>query len=104
MLRVISSLALLASLLHSAAAIAEDAKTGPVRDPSIADLVEPTESLYTGEWRYEMDDLDFQDNSPLGRIKRIRRLPLLTLVETRHSTIFLGVDSKGILGLHINAR
>ena len=102
--RVIFSLAFAVSLLHSAPATAEDTKTEPVRYISITDVVAPNDSLYTLDRQYEIDDLEFQDNSPLARISRIRRLSLLTLAENRHSRIFIGVDSKGILGLHIGAR
>ena len=104
MLRVASGTLLVFSLLWSAGATADDAEAEPEQLTSITDLVTPTESLYTVEWRYEIDDLDFQDNSPLGRISRIRELSLLTLAETRNSRVFFGVDSNGILGLHINAR
>ena len=104
MLRVASGTLLIFSLLCSAGAIADDADAAPEQPTSITDLVTPSESLYTVEWRYEIDDLDFQDNSPLGRISRIRELSLLTLAETRNSRVFFGVDSNGILGLHINAR
>ena len=102
--RVIFSLAFAVSLLHTTAATAEEAKTEPVQYTSITDFVAPTQSLYTIEWRYDIDDLDFQDNSPLGRISRIRRLSLLTLAETPDSRFFLGVDSNGIFGLHFYAR
>ena len=102
--RVIFSLAFAVSLLHPATAIAEDEKTEPVRYTSISDLVAPTESLYTLDREYYLEDLEFQDNSPLGRISRMRQLPLLTLSENRRSRIYIGVDSNGILGLHIGAR
>ena len=104
MTRVILSLAFAVSLIHSAAAIAEEEKTEPVRYTAISDLVAPTGYLYTPGRKYYLDDLEFQDNSPLGRISRIRQLPLLTLSENRRSRIYIGVDSNGILGLHIGAR
>ena len=77
--RVIVSLAFAVSLMHSATAIAEEEKPEPVRYTSISDLVVPTSYLYTLDREYYLDDLEFQDNSPLGRISRIRQLPLLTL-------------------------
>ena len=104
MLRVIVSLAFAGSLMHSATAIAEEEKPEPVRYTTISDLVSPTGYLYSLDRKYYLDDLEFQDNSPLGRISRIRQLPLLTLSENRRSRIYIGVDSNGILGLHIGAR
>ena len=104
MLRIASGTLIVFSLLTSAGAMADEEKAEPEQITSITELVAPSESLYTVEWRYEIDDLDFQDNSPLGRISRIRELSLLTLAETRNSRVFFGVDSNGILGLHINAR
>ena len=104
MLRALSSLVAMTSLLLSAAANAEDAKPETIRITSSTDLVIPIDSLYSSDWRYELDDLEFQDNSALGRISRVRELSLLTLAETRRSRFFLGVNSDGIFGLHFNAR
>ena len=39
----------------------------------------------------------------MGRASRLRSLSLLTLAEFRKSRVFLGVDDRGVLGLHINA-
>ena len=104
MQRVMAITAIHLGLLFSTAAIADDTKTEPVNDTPVTESVTSTEFLYTSEWRYRMDELDFQDNSPLGRISRMRELSLLTLAETRSSRFFLGVNSEGTFGFHFNAR
>lgn len=48
-------------------------------------------------------DVDFLDNSTLGRLKRIRSLSLLTLSDQGSSRLFLGVNEDGLLGLHFRA-
>ena len=104
MQRVMAIAVVQIGLLFSAPVKADDAKTEPVRIKSVSDLVAPSESLYTADWQLEIDDLEFQDNSPLGRISRMRELSLLTLAETQNSRFFLGVNSEGTFGLHFNAR
>ena len=48
-------------------------------------------------------DVNFLDNSTLGRLKRVRSLSLLTLSEQGSSRLFLGVNEDGLLGLHFRA-
>ena len=48
-------------------------------------------------------DIAFEDNSMLGRLRRVRSLSILTLSEQRKSRLFLGVNKEGLLGLHFTA-
>ena len=50
-----------------------------------------------------LEKLHFQDSSAVGRASRLRSLSLLTLAQFRKSRLFLGVNDRGILGLHFNA-
>ncbi len=50
-----------------------------------------------------LDTLEFQDSSAVGRAQKIRSLSLLTLAEFRKSRVYLGVNRRGLLGLHFNA-
>jgi hypothetical protein len=50
-----------------------------------------------------LDELELQDSSPIGRAKKIRSLSLLTLAEFKKSHLYLGVNKRGLLGLHFNA-
>lgn len=49
------------------------------------------------------DKLDFQDSSTVGRASKLRSLSLLTLAQFKKSRLFLGINSRGVLGLHFNA-
>lgn len=44
--------------------------------------------------------LEFQDSSTLGRLRNLRSLSLLTLAETKRSKLFLGMNRRGLFGLH----
>lgn len=57
-----------------------------------------TQSLSPG-----LDKLHFQDSSTVGRASKLRSLSLLTLAQFKKSRLFLGVNSRGVLGLHFNA-
>lgn len=48
-------------------------------------------------------NVDFEDNSALGRLSRLRSLSLLTVAEIGGGRLFFGVDSHGLLGLHFGA-
>lgn len=48
-------------------------------------------------------DLDFEDNSTIGRLSRIRNLSFLTIAKQRKSRLFLGVNEDGLVGLHLTA-
>jgi len=47
--------------------------------------------------------LNFQNDSVLDRISAISNLSFLTLVETRQSRLFLGINADGFVGLHFGA-
>ena len=50
-----------------------------------------------------MDKLEFQDSTTMGRAQNIRSLSLLTLAEFKKSRLYLGVNKRGLLGLHFSA-
>ena len=49
-----------------------------------------------------LDKLEFQDSSTMGRVRTIRSMSLLTLAEFKKSRLYLGVNKRGLLGLHFN--
>ena len=49
-----------------------------------------------------LDELEFHDSSAMGRARKIRSLSLLTLAEFKKSRLYLGVNQRGLLGLHFN--
>jgi hypothetical protein len=53
-------------------------------------------------WTRPIADLEFQENTALERISRLRSLSLLTLAEFGPSRLFLGVNDEGLVGLHFN--
>jgi hypothetical protein len=58
---------------------------------------------YPDRWLRPMADIEFQDNSVLGRVSKLRNLSLLTLAEGGQSRLFLGVNDDGLVGLHFIA-
>ena len=58
---------------------------------------------YSDDWPRPIADLDFQDNSALARVSKLRNLSLLTLAEIGQTRLFLGVNDDGLVGLHFNA-
>ena len=104
------------SVLLSAAVFADDT-VSPVATPSLETLL--TSSPYDPRWRLvhpvatmthsaelqqRYDNFDFQDNSALGRISGLHDLSFLTLAESRRSRLFLGVNNRGLVGLHFVGR
>ena len=55
---------------------------------------------YTSDWPQPIVDIDFQHDSALARVSRLRNLSLLTLAETGRARLFLGVNDDGLVGLH----
>jgi len=49
-----------------------------------------------------LDKLEFQDSTAMGRARKVRSLSLLTLAEFKKSRLYLGVNKRGLLGLHFN--
>jgi len=67
-------------------------------------LFHPVEALaYSDDWPRAIADVDFQDDSALARVSKLRNLSLLTLAEIGQTRLFLGVNDEGLLGLHFNA-
>jgi len=58
---------------------------------------------YSNDWPRAIADLDFQDDSALARVSKLRNLSLLTLAEIGQTRLFLGVNDDGLVGLHFNA-
>jgi len=58
---------------------------------------------YSDDWPQAIADFDFQDDSALARVSKLRNLSLLTLVEIGQTRLFLGVNDDGLVGLHFNA-
>ena len=50
-----------------------------------------------------LDKLEFHDSLAMGRAQKIRSLSLLTLAEFKKSRLYLGVNKRGLLGLHFTA-
>ncbi len=57
-------------------------------------------TVYPERWVRPIADIEFQDNSALGRISKLRNLSLLTLAESEQVRLFLGVSDDGLVGLH----
>ena len=92
-----------------------DSDTPPVVTLSVDPL--HTESLYPSRWQLPhsvgeiahadnssqpIADFDFEDASALARVSKLKSLSLLTLAEVGQTRVFLGVDDKGLIGLHFN--
>jgi len=60
------------------------------------------EIAYADNWSQPIADFDFEDASALARIGKLQSLSLLTLAEVGQTRVFLGVDDKGLVGLHFN--
>ncbi len=67
-------------------------------------LFHPVEAMaYSDDWPRPIADFDFQDASALARVSKLRSLSLLTLAEISQTRLFLGVNEKGLVGLHFSA-
>ena len=60
------------------------------------------EIAYADGWSQPIADFDFEDASALARVSKLQSLSLLTLAEVGQTRGFLGVDNKGLVGLHFN--
>jgi hypothetical protein len=110
-------------MLLSAAGLADDTKSSntdseplPEVTPSVQalhaesgyasrwHLFDSVEAMaYSDDWPQTIADFDFQDDSALARVSKLRNLSLLTLVEIGQTRLFLGINDDGLLGLHFNA-
>jgi hypothetical protein len=53
----------------------------------------------------DLPDFEFRDDGDLvRRLADMRSLPVMTLWQTRRTQIYLGVDQKGLAGLHFRQR
>lgn len=66
-------------------------------------LQPPVATAYFENWSNPMSDIRFQDASTMARVTRMRKLSLLTLARTGQGRLFLGVNEKGVLGVHFSA-
>lgn len=58
---------------------------------------------HVASWSPGMRGVDFEDRSAYAQVSKIRSLSLLTLGQFGQKRLFLGVNQKGLLGLHFNA-
>lgn len=58
---------------------------------------------YTNDWTRPIASFEFQDPSALGRVSKLRGLSIFTLAERGQTRLFLGVNEKGLFGLHFRA-
>ena len=59
-------------------------------------------TAYSDGWLRPIADFDFRDAGALSRISKLRSLSLCTLAEFRQTRLFLGVNEKGLVGLHFD--
>ena len=110
-------------MLLSAAGFADDAKSSSTDGEPLPEVTLSVEALhaelgytsrwhlfdsveamaYSDDWPRAIADFDFQDDSDLARVSKLRNLSLLTLVEIGQTRLFLGVNDDGLVGLHFNA-
>jgi hypothetical protein len=66
-------------------------------------LLHPGEAItYLDDWPRPLAKFDFQDDSALARMSKLRNLSLLTVAEIGRTRLFLGVNDDGLVGLHFN--
>ena len=109
MFKVTRMLLFLVGCLSNTVAQADGASShdwSPLLSPTLTDSVpllaydSPPSTL---SFSSSFDKLNFQDSSTFGRASKLRSLSLLTLAQFKKSRLFLGIDDRGVLGLHINA-
>jgi len=114
---------LIIGMLLSAAGFADDAKSSNTDGEPLPEVTLSVEALhaelgytsrwhlfdsveamaYSDDWPRAIADFDFQDDSALARVSKLRNLSLLTLVEIGQTRLFLGINDDGLVGLHFNA-
>ncbi len=113
MLDIARKAILLLGLIHGSHAIASESMETLLtsgHSPSAAYL--DRDSLAPGremnfasirdDWQEGALQFEFQDSSTLGKIRRIRGFSLLTLAETNQTKLFLGMNRRGLFGLHFS--
>ncbi len=124
MLKASSTILLLISLLLSINALADET-TGLDADSRLSTVValylealrseteytspsrlsQPVAAMaYSGSESSPIANLDFQNSATIARVSRLRELSLLTLAEVKGTRLFLGVNRKGLVGLHFRAQ
>ena len=109
-------------MLLSAAGFADDVKSSNTDSEPLPEVTLSVEALhaesgYTSRWQLfdsveamansddwprAIADFDFQDDSALARVSKLRSLSLLTLTETGRTRLFLGINEEGLVGLHFS--
>ena len=109
-------------MLLSAAGYADDTKLSNADDESLPEvtrsvaallaesryasrwrLYHPVDAMtYSDKWPRPIAEFNFQDDSALARVSKLRNLSLLTLAEIGQTRLFLGVNNDGLVGLHFN--
>ncbi len=116
-------LLLAAGMLFSTTALADNAKT-PGKDAYLSTIVGlylealRSEAEYTSPSRLSQSfptlaysspaeqpiaNLDFRKSGGIDRVRKLRALSFLTLAEVGGTRMFLGVNRKGLVGLHFRA-
>ena len=115
MLKKSSMPVLVISMLMSGSGLADDLaqpKLTPAAEAFLADLEQSSRRQppgylqpisYTDNFLRSFPDLKFTDGGFLDRVSHLRRVSFLTFAEIGQSQLFLGVNNKGLLGLHFNA-
>lgn len=108
------------SLLHTAA-LADDVAISMMDDDPVtvvpsSSLVKPPLPKRSSNWQLsrpvaamayssesitDLAELNFQDPGAFARVSKLRQLSLLTLAEVGPARLFLGVNEKGLFGLHL---
>jgi len=66
-------------------------------------LPDPTPVLSTAS--PSRPDFEFRNvDAPAARLARVRSVPLMTLWQGRRTQVYLGIDQKGVAGLHFRQR
>ena len=67
-------------------------------------LNQPVEPIaYSDRWSGPIQNFEFQDSDTLARVSRLRGLSLLTFAEVGQARLFLGVNERGLVGIHFRA-
>ena len=90
--RITASLA----AFYAAASAADSDRYFADNDPTSYERFRRTHS-----YEQPIGPLQFQRSDTFGRMIRVRSISLLTFAENRHSRLFFGVNSDGLLGFHL---
>lgn len=66
-------------------------------------LAEPVDLIALADLQpYPLNELHFEDSDLVSRLSKLRGLSMLTMAEVGKARLFLGVNDKGLVGLHFN--